>query len=195
MLGIQGNKLHMHLNLQKLQRTLSPTVEAGGDEEATAVKPVHATSCPIVHPREYTWQKHQRQRSRADYSIYTITSKEKAVVAVLVEAKVTAHSKFEHALGQVRFQSFCFRHSIRVSIVVTAPWLFQQTIKNLPSVLLFQRGVCRLCCSHTMLVEFLVLPELPLLYHSFRTCWAYYCCSVAMSISLFCYPVPPRKIH
>ena len=42
-------------------------------------------------------------KSRSDYSIYTLKSDQTVVVAVLIEAKLTTHSKFEHALGQVRF--------------------------------------------------------------------------------------------
>ena len=42
--------------------------------------------------------------SRADYTVYTM-KKGGNVVAVLMEAKLTSHSKYQHALGQVRHNS------------------------------------------------------------------------------------------
>lgn len=42
--------------------------------------------------------------SRADYSIYTIKNHNEAVMALLMEAKMTFHSKFKHAVAQVKSQ-------------------------------------------------------------------------------------------
>jgi hypothetical protein len=41
------------------------------------------------------------ENSKADYSVYVI-KKNSAVVAVLMEAKLTSNKKFPHALAQVR---------------------------------------------------------------------------------------------
>ena len=46
-------------------------------------------------------QSHVSDESIADYSVYTIKNKNDSVVAVLVETKLTFHSKFKHALAQV----------------------------------------------------------------------------------------------
>ena len=40
--------------------------------------------------------------SKADYSVYVIKAQQKAVVAVLVETKLTSNNTFQHALAQVR---------------------------------------------------------------------------------------------
>ena len=41
-------------------------------------------------------------KSKADYSVYVIRNKNKAVVAVLVETKLSTNVKFQHAVAQVR---------------------------------------------------------------------------------------------
>jgi hypothetical protein len=119
---------------------------------------------------------------REENSIYTLKSDQTVVVAVLIEAKMTTHSKFEHALGQVRFQSFCFRHSIRVSLVKlhSSPLQllgyyikFSTDNKNPPlCAVISERGVQIVLFPYSYVegvsvpipaVDALVLPELPLL--------------------------------
>jgi hypothetical protein len=121
------------------------------------------------------------QLKREENSIYTLKSDQTVVVAVLIEAKMTTHSKFEHALGQVRFQSFCFRHSIRVSLVKlhSSPLQllgyyikFSTDNKNPPlCAVISERGVQIVLFPYVYVgqnsvipaVDALVLPELPLL--------------------------------
>lgn len=71
-----------------------------------------------------------------DYSVYTIKDIASAVLAVLIEAKLTTHQKFEHALGPGAFQFFGLGvASIRTAITaaqlpppfsLAAPWLLHQ---------------------------------------------------------------------
>ena len=46
---------------------------------------------------------HISEQSKPDYTCYTIRDSTNQVVAVLIEAKLTAHSRIECAAAQVRY--------------------------------------------------------------------------------------------
>lgn len=98
------------------------------------------------------------KKSRSDYSIYNITDG-KAVVAVLIEAILTTHSKFSHALGQVHFQflGWVGPNQLTSSSLLPCSSLatissLGQMMKDLPLVPYCQRKVYRSYAFHTAIL-------------------------------------------